>query len=38
MGINLLKDTKPGEFAIGVKVTDAVSGQTYETKEKFTVE
>jgi hypothetical protein len=38
MGINLLKDIKPGEFAIGVKVTDAVSGQTYETKEKFTVE
>jgi hypothetical protein len=38
MGINLLKDTKAGEFSIGVKVTDAVSGQTYETKEKFTVE
>lgn len=38
MGINLLKDTKPGEFSIGVKVTDAVSGQTYETREKFTVE
>jgi len=38
MGINLLKDTKPGEFSIGVKVTDAVGKQTYETKQKFTVE
>jgi hypothetical protein len=38
MGITLLKDTKPGEFAIGVTVTDGVSGQTYETKQKFTVE
>ncbi|HTS66342.1 MAG TPA: hypothetical protein VMH28_30170 [Candidatus Acidoferrales bacterium] len=38
MGINLLKDTKPGEFSIGVKVTDAVGNQTYETKQKFTVE
>jgi hypothetical protein len=38
VGINLLKDTKPGEFSIGVKVTDALSGQTYETKQKFTVE
>jgi hypothetical protein len=38
MGINLLKDTKPGEFAIGVKVTDNVSKQTFEEKYKFTVE
>jgi hypothetical protein len=38
MGINLLKDTKPGEFSIGVKVTDAVGKQTYEAKQKFTVE
>jgi hypothetical protein len=38
MGITLLKDTKPGEFAIGVTVKDAVGKQTYETKQKFTVE
>jgi hypothetical protein len=38
MGINLLKDTKPGEFAIGVKVTDSVGKQTFEEKYKFTVE
>jgi|SRR5215471_15022312 hypothetical protein len=38
MGITLLKDTKPGEFSIGVSVKDGVSGQTYETKQKFTVE
>jgi hypothetical protein len=38
MGINLLKDTKPGEFAIGVKVTDKVGNQTFEEKYKFTVE
>jgi hypothetical protein len=38
MGITLLKDTKPGEFSIGVTVKDAVSGQTYETKQKFSVE
>jgi hypothetical protein len=38
MGINLLKDTKPGEFSIGVKVTDNVGKQTFEEKYKFTVE
>jgi hypothetical protein len=38
MGITLLKDTKPGEFAIGVTIKDGVSGQTYETRQKFTVE
>ena len=38
MGITLLKDTKPGEFSIGVTVKDAVGKQSYETKQKFTVE
>jgi hypothetical protein len=38
MGINLLKDTKPGEFSIGVKVTDNVGKQTFEEKYTFTVE
>jgi hypothetical protein len=38
MGINLLKDTKPGEFSIGVKLTDNVGHQTFEQKYKFTVE
>jgi hypothetical protein len=38
MGINLLKDTKPGEFSIGVKVTDNVSKQSFEEKYKFTIE
>ena len=38
MGITLLKDTKPGEFSIGVTVKDGVGKQSYETKQKFTVE
>ena len=38
MGINLLANTKPGEFTIAVTVTDAVGKQTYETKQTFTVE
>jgi len=38
MGINLLPNTKPGEFTIAVKVKDAVGNQTYETKQVFTVE
>src|ERR1051326_2597577 len=38
VGLNLLKDTKPGEFAIGVKVTDNVAKQTFEQKYTFTVE
>ena len=37
-GLNLLKDTKPGEFSIGVKVTDKVGNQTFEEKYKFSVE
>ncbi|MEO8593606.1 MAG: hypothetical protein ABI759_09805 [Candidatus Solibacter sp.] len=38
MGITLLPNTKPGEFTIGVTITDKVGGQTYETKQAFTVE
>ena len=37
-GLNLLKDTKPGEFSIGVKVTDKVGNQAFEEKYKFAVE
>ena len=38
MGINLLANTKPGEFTIAVTVTDAVGKQTFEAKQTFTVE
>ena len=38
MGINLLKNTSPGEYTIAVTVTDAVGKQTYESKHTFTVE
>jgi hypothetical protein len=38
MGINLLPNTKPGEFTIAVTVKDAVGSQTFETKQTFTVE
>jgi hypothetical protein len=38
MGINLLANTKPGEFTIAVTVKDAVGGQTYEAKQTFAVE
>ena len=38
MGITLLPTTKPGEFTIGIVVTDKVGNQTYETKQAFTVE
>jgi hypothetical protein len=37
-GISLLKETKPGDFSIGVKVTDNVGKQTYEQKYTFSVE
>jgi hypothetical protein len=37
-GINLLAKTTPGEYAIAVTVKDAVGGQTFETRQKFTVE
>jgi hypothetical protein len=38
MGINLLKNTTPGEYTIAVTITDAVGKQTYDTKQTFTVE
>jgi hypothetical protein len=38
MGINLLANTKPGEFTIAVTVKDAVGNQTFETKKTFRVE
>jgi hypothetical protein len=38
MGINLLKNTTPGQYVIAVTITDAVGKQTYETKQTFTVE
>ena len=38
MGINLLPNTTPGEFTIGVTVTDKVGKQTYETKQAFVVQ
>jgi hypothetical protein len=38
MGINLLANTKPGEYTIAVTITDAVGKQTYEAKQTFTVE
>jgi hypothetical protein len=38
MGITLLANTKPGEYAIAVTISDAVGKQTYETKQTFTVE
>ena len=38
MGINLLPNTKPGEFTIAVTVKDEVGNQTFEAKQAFTVE
>lgn len=38
MGINLQKTIRPGEYAIGVQVKDAVGGQAYEAKFTFTIE
>jgi len=38
MGINLQKTIRPGEYAIGVQVKDAVGGQAYESKFTFTIE
>jgi hypothetical protein len=37
-GLNLQKTIKPGEYTIAVQVKDAIGGQTYETKQTFTVE
>jgi hypothetical protein len=38
MGISLQKTIRPGEYAIGVQVKDAVGDQTYEAKFTFTIE
>lgn len=38
MGITLLANTKPGEYTIAVTISDAVGKQSYELKQKFTVE
>lgn len=38
MGINLQKNIRPGEYAIGVQVKDATGNQTYESKFTFTIE
>jgi hypothetical protein len=38
MSITLAPNTTPADYLIAVAVTDAVGKQTYETKEKFTVE
>ena len=37
-GLNLQKTIKPGEYTIAVQVKDAISGETYETKQTFVVE
>jgi hypothetical protein len=37
-GINLLAKTTPGAYSIAVTVKDAVGGQTFETRQTFTVE
>jgi hypothetical protein len=37
-GLNLQANIKPGEYTIAVQVKDAIGGQTYETKQTFTVE
>lgn len=38
MGLNLLPTTRPGEYTMVLTVKDAVGGQTYEGKYRFTVE
>jgi hypothetical protein len=38
MGINLLKDTKPGVYTISVQVKDAIGNQTAEARFPFTLE
>ena len=38
MGINLQRTIRPGEYAIGVQVKDAVGGQVYESKFTFKIE
>jgi len=38
MALNLLPNTKPGEYTIVISVKDAVGNQTVESKHSFTVE
>ena len=38
MGINLLANTKAGEYTIAVTIKDAVGNQSFEAKQTFTVE
>ena len=38
LNLNLAKDQKTGEYTIVLKVRDNLGKQTYETREKFTVE
>jgi hypothetical protein len=38
LNLNLAKDQKPGEYTIVVTVRDNLGSQTYETRQKFSVE
>ncbi len=38
LSLNLAKDQKPGEYTLVLKVRDNLGKQSYETREKFTVE
>ncbi len=38
MGITLQKNIRPGTYTIAIQVKDAIGGQTYETRQTFTVE
>jgi hypothetical protein len=38
LNLNLAKDQKPGEYTIVVTVRDNLGNQTYETRQKFSVE
>jgi hypothetical protein len=38
LNLNLAKDQKPGEYTIVLMVRDNLGKQSYETREKFSVE
>jgi hypothetical protein len=38
LNLNLAKDQKPGEYTIVLTVRDNIGGQTYEARQKFSVE
>ena len=38
LSLNLAKDQKPGEYTLVLRVRDSLGKQSYETREKFTVE